>query len=67
MTVTCPECKGTDIGEVTKPELYDGVLYWLCTCGRAFHRFSTGSQFMQPVYEIAHAEIIKVNNERLTA
>lgn len=40
----CPKCKGnTAIVGVEVQGVYDGILYWLCECGHAFHRWPVGT------------------------
>ena len=41
--MNCPRCNtGAMIG-VQIPDVYDGVLYWLCSgCGMPMHRFASG-------------------------
>ena len=39
--ISCPECGNTNahvIG-VEIRGVYDGIAYWLCSCGTRFHRF----------------------------
>lgn len=39
----CPRCASESVGSVEVQGVYDGVLFWVCDSGHAFHRFAPGT------------------------